>query len=104
MPAQIVQGLRYDARGLRRNRTFTAVAVLSLGLGIGVTTSVFSMVDRILFRSLPFADKQPAGVVGHSGSSPALRFLFRRRLFEAQAVSAGSLEAVTSWTGSPIAT
>jgi putative ABC transport system permease protein len=76
MPAQIVQGLRYDARGLRRNRTFTAVAVLSLGLGIGVTTSVFSMVDRILFRSLPFADSDRLVLLGIQAPGLPYDFFF----------------------------
>jgi putative ABC transport system permease protein len=46
--------LRYAARGLTRNRTFTAAAIIALALGIGAGTSVFSVVDRILFRSLPY--------------------------------------------------
>src|SRR2546423_5647500 len=39
---------------LRRSPAFTAVAVLTLGLGIGGSSAVFSVVDRILFRSLPY--------------------------------------------------
>ncbi len=41
---------------LCRNRAFSAVAILSLAIGIGATTSVFSVVDRILFCSLPYRD------------------------------------------------
>ena len=52
------QDLRYTARILRRNPGFTAVAVLTLALGIGVTTSIFSFVDRLLLRPLPFFESE----------------------------------------------
>ena len=51
-----VQDVRYAVRGFRRNPTFSLAVVLTLMLGIGSTTAVFSVVDRILFRSLPYGD------------------------------------------------
>jgi putative ABC transport system permease protein len=51
----VLQDLRYAWRGFRRNPLFTATIIATLGLGIGVTTAVFSVVDPILFRSLPYA-------------------------------------------------
>jgi putative ABC transport system permease protein len=51
----LVQDARYAMRGFRRNPIFTVTIVLTLMLGIGATTAVFSVVDRILFRSLPYA-------------------------------------------------
>ena len=50
------QDVRYALRGFRRNPTFSLTVVLTLMLGIGSTTAVFSVVDRILFRSLPYGD------------------------------------------------
>jgi putative ABC transport system permease protein len=47
--------VRYALRGFRRNPVFAITAIATLALGIGASTAVFSVVDRILFRSLPYA-------------------------------------------------
>ena len=52
----LVQDTRYATRGFLRNPAFTLTILATLALGIGATTAVFSVVDRILFRSLPYAD------------------------------------------------
>jgi hypothetical protein len=51
----VMQDVRYALRGFRRNPVFTVTVIATLAVGIGATTAVFSIVDRILFRSLPYA-------------------------------------------------
>lgn len=56
--------VRYGVRGFRRSPVFTVTAILTLAIGIGTTTAVFSVVDRILFRSLPYAQADRLVSVG----------------------------------------
>src|SRR3954463_10033615 len=49
-----IQDMRYGVRTLGRSRAFAATAVATLALGIGANTAIFSAVDGVLFKPLPF--------------------------------------------------
>jgi predicted permease len=54
----LMQDLRYTLRTLRRDRAFTIVAILILALGIGTNIAVFSVVNTLMLRPLPFHDPE----------------------------------------------
>ena len=60
----VLRDVRYAFRGLWRAPAFAITAVLTFAVGIGATTAVFSVVDRILFRSPPYRDASRLVSVG----------------------------------------
>jgi predicted permease len=62
----IWQDVRYALRTLRKSPAFAAAAVLTLALGIGATTAIFSLLDAVIFRSLPVSKPEELVLVGGS--------------------------------------
>ena len=63
------QDIRYGFRMLLKHKGFTAVAVLALGLGIGANTAIFSLVNGVLLRPLPFPNAER--IIYLEGKNPA---------------------------------
>src|SRR5512140_3677030 len=98
----ILQDLRYAARGLRRNPAFALTAILAAALGIGASSAVFSAVDRILFRPLPYRDEARLVSVGMMAPLDTNEFFLAEPYFDLRR-QPGPFAAVTSFQAGAIA-
>src|SRR5215813_9379783 len=105
------QDLRFGVRTLLKQRRFTAVAILTLALGIGATTAIFSVVDAVLLRPLPFPDAERLVYlreVDASGVEKGVAELnfedieARSRSFTALGYTAGSFPLVVTGGSEPV--
>ena len=105
MPAWIehtLQDLRYVFRGLRRNPAFALAALFAATIAIGATTAVFSAVDRILFRSLPYRDEARLVSAGIMAPLDSNEFLLADAYVDLRR-NPGPFAAVTSFQAGAIA-
>jgi len=104
MPAWIehtFQDLRYALRGLRRNPGFTLTAVMAAAIAIGASTAIFSAVDRILFRPLPYRDEARLVSAGMMTPLDSNEFLLADAYFDLRR-NPGPFAAVTSFQAGAI--
>ena len=92
----IFQDIRYALRQLRKNPGFAAVAVITLALGIGANTAIFSVVNAVLLRPLPYKDDGRLVVVLHNGRNPVAPANFAD--WQSQSRSFESMGAAESWS------
>ena len=78
----IAQDAQYAVRGFLKNPVFTATAILAMALGIGSTTAVFSVIDRILFRPLPYPNAERLVSFGFRAPIEPTEFMLGADYFE----------------------
>ncbi|HKQ77449.1 MAG TPA: ABC transporter permease [Blastocatellia bacterium] len=95
------QDLRYGARMLLKQPGFTLIAMITLALGVGANTAIFSVVNAVLLRPLPYQDadrlamlstNEKDGLLGNSGYETIVDWRERSRSFE-------RIVAIRSWGG-----
>ena len=97
-----VMDLRYARRSLRRSPGFAAVAIATLALGIGANAAIFSVVDGVLFRPLPFSAPERLVALSDLGyKGELLEFRERARTLEIEAIGVGSEFNLTG-SGEPV--
>lgn len=101
MIASVWQDARYAARGLRSSPLFTAIAVFTLALGIGAASALFTVVDAVLLRPLPFPEANRIVSVS-TVARGADRGSVPGKNFEAWRREARSLEAMAVYNSSSL--
>ena len=95
-----IQDLRYGARMLRKQPGFTLVAVITLALGIGANTAIFSLVNAVLLRQLPFEQpEQLAQVWAVRGAGDSYQFTVPDFCDYRDQSRSVALAAFANWSG-----
>jgi macrolide transport system ATP-binding/permease protein len=93
----LARDLRHAGRTLARARGFTLLAVLSLGLGIGASTAIVTLMDAVLFRTLPVEEPDRLYFLGHD-AGPQLGLSSNYPLYERYQAAAG-FSGITAYEG-----
>jgi putative ABC transport system permease protein len=103
----LVADIRYSLRLVRRAPGFAAIAIATLALGIGANTAIYSIVDSVLLRPLPYGDPdrivmvwEDASFIGFARNTPAPANYFdwkqRNRVFTDMAATRGAVANLTA--------
>lgn len=108
MMETLIKDIRFAFRGLVKRPGFAAIVIIVLGLGIGSTTAIFSIVDALLLRPLPYPGSErlvllrEISATGNQMAVAGPNFLDvadRASSFEALAITAGSFPLVVTGSG-----
>lgn len=91
----MLNDLKYAIRMMLKHRVFTCVAVLALGLGIGANTAIFSVINAVVLRPLPYGDPEQLVTVLHDGAKPMAPANYFD--FAAQSQSFANIAAAQWW-------
>ena len=94
----LLRDMRYGVRGLLKRRGFTSIAVLTLALGIGACTAIFSVVDGVLLRSLPYPDAERIVQLRELNAAGAQMRFAEPNFLDVRARSR-TLEAIAQYSG-----
>lgn len=71
----LIKDIRYGIRSLLKQRSFAAIAIITLGLGIGANTAMFSVINAVLLRPLPYVEPDRLVWMSESGTEVANRWV-----------------------------
>jgi len=101
MFADLLHDLRYALRLLRKNPGFTAVVVLTLALGIGANTAIFSIINAVVLRPLPYSDPSRIAALGQTAKDGEFTYAFTVPQFRfLRENHSQTLEAIGAYRGS----
>src|SRR5688572_18715953 len=97
LPRDMWQDVRYATRMLRRQPSIAAAAVVTLALGIGATTAIFSVVNAVLIKPLPYPDSDALVNVVHSVNGSDLAY-FSDRIYLTYAENNQTFQEFGVWS------
>ena len=102
MSVGILQDVRFGLRAMARSKMLTLVAVAALAVGIGLNTTVFSLVNAVLLKGLPFEDPHEIVHLRAANASTGQQMTVSRPEFKDWREQAASFESLAAFMGSPI--